>query len=217
MVNSGQGTAHLPWTYYLLGPSNEQPAVWNGFACAACGTTAKTIRLWPVKYNVTARGERTIIRPNGNRELVMSNHLGSTACIFPLTGLNRTPIAQQVTVACGVPVTLQGAVDPQRSRTSFIGRDVDKESDLGAFGARLYSSEYGRFVAVDTLWEEYVSYTSYHYAFSNPGAAYDWNGLGTSDQFSTRREAAIDWANTYSALSIERKRESSFLGYTPEG
>jgi hypothetical protein len=45
-------------------------------------------------------------------------------------------------------------VDPQRSRTSFIGRDVDEESDLRAFEARLYSREYGRFVAEETLWEE---------------------------------------------------------------
>jgi RHS repeat-associated protein len=178
MVNSGQGTAHLPWTYYLLGPNNEQLAVWNGFAGTACGSTANTVRLWPVEYNVYSGGERTIIRPNGNRELVMSNHLGSTACIFPLTGVNRTPIAQQITDAYGIPLTLQGAADPQRSRTSFIGRDVDRESILGAFGARLYSSEYGRFVAVDKLWEEYDSFTTYHYAFLEPLTYEDQSGLG---------------------------------------
>jgi RHS repeat-associated protein len=178
MVNSGQGTAHLPWTYYLLGPTNEQLAVWNGFAGAACGTTVNTVRLWPVEYNVYAGGERTIIRPNGNRELVMSNHLGSTACIFPLTGVNRTPIAQQITDAYGIPVTLQGAADPQRSRTSFIGRDVDKESDLGAFGARLYSSEYGRFVAVDKLWEAFPKVTDNKYCRNRPLASIDPKSLG---------------------------------------
>jgi RHS repeat-associated protein len=108
----------------------------------------------------------------------MSNHLGSTACIFPLTGVNRTPIAQQITDAYGIPLTLQGAADPQRSRTSFIGRDVDKESNLGALGARLYSSEYGRFVAVDKLWEEYDSHTSYHYSFQEPLSFEDNTGLG---------------------------------------
>jgi RHS repeat-associated protein len=178
MVVSGQGTAHLPWTYYLLGPNNEQLAVWNGFAGAACGTTANTVRLWPVEYNVYSGGERTIIRPNGTRELVMSNHLGSTACIFPLTGVNRTPIAQQVTDAYGIPLTLQGAADPQRSRTSFIGRDVDKESNLGAFGARLYSSEYGRFVAVDKLWEGYGHMSVYQYCRNSPGMSVDPSGLG---------------------------------------
>jgi RHS repeat-associated protein len=172
----GQGTAHLPWTYYLLGPSNEQLAVWNGFAGAACGTTVNTVRLWPIEYHVYVGGERTIVRLNGNRELVMSNHLGSTANIFPLTGLNRTPIAQQVTDAYGVPVTLQGAVDPQRSRTSFIGRDVDKESDLGAFGARLYSSEYGRFMPVDKMMEKYATWTSYIYS-ADPLRVIDPNGL----------------------------------------
>jgi hypothetical protein len=107
----------------------------------------------------------------------MSNHLGSTACIFPLTGLNRTPIAQQITDAYGVPVTLQGAVDPQRSRTSFVGRDVDKESDLGAFGARLYSSEYGTFVAVDKMWENYAAVTVYQCSINSPLVIKDYDEL----------------------------------------
>jgi RHS repeat-associated protein len=137
----------------------------------------------------------------------MSNHLGSTACIFPLTGQNRMPIAQQITDAYGIPLTLQGAADPQRSRTSFIGRDVDKESNLGAFGAQLYSSEYGRFVAVDKMWEEYVGYTAYHYAFSNPVATLDWNGLGPGDAFKSIRAAALDFAKNFNGPSIVNNRE----------
>jgi RHS repeat-associated protein len=107
----------------------------------------------------------------------MSNDPSSTANIFPLTGAIRTPIAQQVTDAFSIPVTLQGAADPQRSRTSFIGRDVDKESDLGAFGARLYPSEYGRFVAVDKLWEEYGASSTYSYGVNCPTVLADKSGL----------------------------------------
>jgi hypothetical protein len=45
---------------------------------------------------------------------------------------------------------------------------VDKESNLGAFGARLYSSEYGRFVAVDKLWEKYPYSGTYSHAKNTP-------------------------------------------------
>jgi RHS repeat-associated protein len=59
---------------------------------------------------------------------------------------------------------------------SYIGRETDAEHNLGAFGARLYSSEYGRFLVVDKLWEKYRSLQGYQYAGNSPVMAVDRNG-----------------------------------------
>jgi RHS repeat-associated protein len=71
---------------------------------------------------------------------------------------------------------VKGAVDADRARTGYIGRETDAEHNLGAFGARLYSSEYGRFLAVDKLWEKYRSLQPYQYAGNSPVMAVDRNG-----------------------------------------
>jgi RHS repeat-associated protein len=63
---------------------------------------------------------------------------------------------------------VKGAVDADRARTGYIGRETDAEHNLGAFGARLYSSEYGRFLAVDKLWEEFRHISPYAYSENNP-------------------------------------------------
>jgi RHS repeat-associated protein len=59
-------------------------------------------------------------------------------------------------------------VDADRARTGYIGRETDAEHNLGAYGARLYSSEYGRFLAVDKLWEEFRHMSPYAYSENNP-------------------------------------------------
>jgi RHS repeat-associated protein len=63
---------------------------------------------------------------------------------------------------------------------------VDRESNLGAFGARLYSSEYGRFVAVDKLWEEYLYSGTYSYAKNTPLMKSDPSGLWDVDVYFPR-------------------------------
>ena len=63
------------------------------------------------------------------------------------------------------------------ARTGYIGRETDAEHNLGAFGARLYSSEYGRFLAVDKLWEKYRSLQPYQYAGNSPVMNCDPSGL----------------------------------------
>jgi RHS repeat-associated protein len=62
------------------------------------------------------------------------------------------------------------------ARTGYIGRETDAEHNLSAYGARLYSSEYGRFLAVDKLWEKYRSLQPYQYAGNSPVMAVDRNG-----------------------------------------
>ena len=74
--------------------------------------------------------------------------------------------------------------DGEAARTSYIGRETDKETDLG-FGAcpealrgsvRLYDPTYGRFLSVDPLWSKYLPLQSYQYAGNNPVMFLDDNG-----------------------------------------
>jgi RHS repeat-associated protein len=69
-------------------------------------------------------------------------------------------------------------------RTSNIGREHDKETDLG-FGAcpealrgsvRLYEPEYGRFLSTDVLWGLYRSVQPYQYSLNQPVSQIDAGG-----------------------------------------
>jgi RHS repeat-associated protein len=179
----GPGTL-LPWTYYILGPDNAQLGVWHGLQGAVnCDPTdptdptdATSVRTWPVEYNSYSVGGRVILRPNGRKEWVVTNHLGSTVAVVEVSTPTAPVVGQQHTTAYGQPITVKGAVDADRARTGYIGRETDAEHNLGAYGARLYSSEYGRFLAVDKLWEEYRSLQPYQYAANSPVMAVDRNG-----------------------------------------
>ena len=85
------------------------------------------------------------------------------------------------------------AVPPRRSRrysrTSYIGREHDKETDLGFYGVRLYEPGYGRFLSTDVLWGAQLSLQPYHYAINNPVNASDASGL-----FSIGEHVEIDMA-----------------------
>ena len=61
------------------------------------------------------------------------------------------------------------------SRTKYIGKEMDKESNLADHGVRKYENEVGVFTSIDPLWEEYNSWTPYQYAGNNPIMALDWN------------------------------------------
>ncbi|MFN4908254.1 MAG: RHS repeat-associated core domain-containing protein [Bacteroidota bacterium] len=70
------------------------------------------------------------------------------------------------------------------ARTSYIGREHDRETDLG-FGAcpealrgsvRLYEPEYGRFLSTDVLWGLYGSVQPYQYSLNQPVSQIDDGG-----------------------------------------
>jgi RHS repeat-associated protein len=168
----GPGTL-LPWTYYILGPDNAQLGVWHGLQGSVnCDPTAPTdptsVRMWPVEYNSYSVGGRVILRPDGRKELVVTNHLGSTVAVVEVSTPTAPVFGQQHTTAFGQPIAVKGAVDADRARTGYIGRETDAEHNLGAYGARLYSSAYGRFLAVDKLWEEFRHISPYAYSENNP-------------------------------------------------
>ncbi len=67
--------------------------------------------------------------------------------------------------------------DGEAARTSYIGRETDKESDLGFNGVRLYDPTYGRFLSVDPLWGKYLPLQSYQYCRNNPIMRTDRSGM----------------------------------------
>ncbi|MBZ0194258.1 MAG: hypothetical protein K8G78_04100, partial [Deltaproteobacteria bacterium] len=66
----------LAWTYTLLGADTKQLATYNGIEGTFCGQEA--VWLWPVEYNSYGPANtRVILRPNGTKEYVIADHLGS--------------------------------------------------------------------------------------------------------------------------------------------
>ena len=63
------------------------------------------------------------------------------------------------------------------SRTKYIGKEMDKESNLADHGVRKYENEVGVFTSIDPLWEQYTGWSPYQYAGNNPIMALDWNGI----------------------------------------
>ena len=50
------------------------------------------------------------------------------------------------------PLALAGGAT-EEERLAYIGKEKDKESDLGDHGVRKYDYETGRFTSTDVLWE----------------------------------------------------------------
>jgi RHS repeat-associated protein len=109
------------------------------------------------------------MRPGGASEYVLHDHLGSAR--ITLDNAARVIESQSYT-AYGDHRTHDG----EASRTSYIGRETDKESDLGFNGVRLYDPTYGRFLSVDPLWGKYLPLQSYQYAANNPVMMVDRSG-----------------------------------------
>ena len=168
----------LAWTYTLLGADAKQLASYNGIQGAFCGQPPTSVWLWPVEYNSYGPAHtRVITRPGGTPEYVLHDHLGSAR--ITLDNAARVIESQSYT-AYGDHRTHDG----EAARTSYIGRETDKESDLG-FGAcpealrgsvRLYDPTYGRFLSVDPLWGKYLPLQSYQYAANNPVMMLDDGG-----------------------------------------
>ncbi len=159
----------LAWTYTLLGADTKQLATYNGIEGAFCGQPS--VWLWPVEYNSYGPANtRVILRPNGTKEYVIADHLGSPR----ITVNDQGAILQRTTYApFGSVLSSTGT----GQRTSYIGREADNETGLGNYGVRLYEPEYGRFMSVDVLWEKRAYANPYHYCLNSPLVSTDASGL----------------------------------------
>ena len=159
----------LAWTYTLLGADTKQLATYNGIEGAFCGQPS--VWLWPVEYNSYGPANtRVILRPNGTKEYVIADHLGS-----PRITVNDQGAILQHTTYTPFGSVLSSTGSGQR--TGYIGREADNETGLGNYGVRLYEPEYGRFMSVDVLWGEYEGWQAYQYGANTPVNVKDANGL----------------------------------------
>ena len=91
--------------------------------------------------------------------------------------------------------------DEQAVRLSYLGRVHVNKPDLEVVdcpkplqgSARLYSSEYGRFMAVDKLWEEFEWITPYAYAENSPLRLKDPSGEVPIDTFWDGLNVVVDF------------------------
>ncbi|KXK09513.1 MAG: hypothetical protein UZ22_OP11002001050 [Microgenomates bacterium OLB23] len=158
----------LAWTYTLLGADTKQLATYNGIEGTFCGQEA--VWMWPVEYNSYGPANtRVILRPNGTKEYVIADHLGSPR----ITVNDQGAILQHTTYApFGSVLTTTGT----GQRTGYIGLEADNETGLGNYGVRLYEPEYGRFMSVDVLWGEYEGWQPYQYGLNSPTVFTDRSG-----------------------------------------
>jgi len=106
------------------------------------------------------------------KETVFTDHLGSTVQVRQ--GTPEFAADQRAYTAYGENMEVPN--DPIIGRTGYIGRETDKESDLGFYGVRQYDAGYGRFLSTDPLWALYPNLTSFHYAMNNPVTMLDQGG-----------------------------------------
>ncbi|HRP03217.1 MAG TPA: RHS repeat-associated core domain-containing protein [Candidatus Kapabacteria bacterium] len=201
-VNSLDERKLRPMEYYLLGPGNEQFAVYNGFSIADTMTiflkyqnswypiyfpadsTQKFV--YPTEYNVYS-GEGVLSSYRlaygvAQKNYFIYNHLGSKAVEVDSVG---NIIDYVLYSPFGEPLKKNSYQPQWNERLGYIDKEKDRESKLGdhtstllsAGGVRKYDYEIGRFTSVDPLWEKYTGWTGYHYTRNNPINRIDFSGL----------------------------------------
>jgi RHS repeat-associated protein len=167
--DSGYGKRY-GWVYYQLGGTREALAVFHGQQSSdpTCGTTGRSVRLYPVEYNTFAGGSALMsTAPSGAKSYRITDHLGTPRVVLDTGG---AIISRHDYDPFGTPLPL--AVGRHR----FTGSERDIESGLSELGVRIYQSETGRFLSVDPHWEEYRATTPYHYCRNNPLSRIDPTG-----------------------------------------
>jgi len=78
------------------------------------------------------------------------------------------------------------------------------DAQLDYFNARWYDADTGRFITEDPIRDGLMWFT---YCNNNPMKFVDKNGLKPGDPFDSIESAAIDFANTFNARSVDENRE----------
>jgi RHS repeat-associated protein len=172
--NTGYG-----WAYYLLDGNETQLALYHGqqgTAAWGCGMAGRRVHMYPVEYltyglndiaEVSTRPDKWAA--NGLKEYKVVDHLGSTRIVLDgLGGIvsvrDYTPFGEDLGQT-GIPI-----------RRSYIDKETDVETGLGAYGARSYIAKEARFGSIDPKWEQFRAHSPYHYSFNNPVLLKDPSG-----------------------------------------
>ncbi len=95
------------------------------------------------------------------------------------------------------------------ARTGFIGKEKDNENNLSDFGVRKYDEGLGRFLSVDKLWSEQLTWNPFHYSYNNPVSFSDGSGLWAREV--TNSADNQYWNNQYYLGSNNKQRSEGYL------
>ena len=134
---------------------------------------------------------------DGGIKYYICDHLGSVRTVFDENGKVLSDHEYE-------PFDNEFFDTKEDNRLSWIGKERDRESLLGDFGARKYDFLSGRFTSIDPLWEQYYEWTPYQYSFNNPVSLIDFSGLAVAGQ--------INWSSSsigyaFSMEAQDEKRE----------
>jgi RHS repeat-associated protein len=106
------------------------------------------------------------------------NYLGSVDLVTDLSGHAHQYFMY---TAWGEPMfensTISGGFDaPFR----FNGKELDKETGLGYYGARYYQNRLSTWLSVDPLASQFPNWTPYHFVHNNPIMLIDPNGMSAT-------------------------------------
>ena len=102
-------------------------------------------------------------------------------------------------------------------RYKFNGKELDVETGYYYYGARYYDPRFSLWNSVDPLADQFPAWSPYAYVFHNPLKYTDPDGKAPGTLFSSPTKAALDFAKSYNAVSIEKNIEIGASIYTLTG
>jgi RHS repeat-associated protein len=83
---------------------------------------------------------------------------------------------------------VSGGATQEQNKHKYLGAELNYEIDLYLLGPRLYDPKLGMFRSVDPLYYKMPSWSSYHYAFSNPMRFIDPSGMEGEETDDKKKE-----------------------------
>jgi RHS repeat-associated protein len=123
----------------------------------------------------------------GAKSYELSNHLGNVMAVISDRGELQS--AQDY---FPFGMAMPGRSTDAKHRYGFNGKETDPETGLNDFGARLYDSRLGRWLAVDPLEKKYPDHSSYSYAGNNPILYVDYDGMDWGVKVTKGKDGAIN-------------------------
>src|SRR5690606_6997043 len=103
-----------------------------------------------------------------------SDHLGSSSYISNRFGV----VTQHMEYLPFGETLVDEHLNSFNSPFKFNGKELDDETGNYYYGARYYNPKWSVWLSVDPLAEDYPSWSSYNYTFSNPIIYTDPTGMG---------------------------------------
>jgi RHS repeat-associated protein len=123
------------------------------------------------------KNRKSTTRALGERRYELTDHLGNVRVV--MSDYKRTTvIVLSATDYYPFGMVARTYTSPEEYRYGFNGMEKDNENFEGAydFGARILDVRLGRWLAVDPLWKNYESYSTYIFAINNPNIYIDIDG-----------------------------------------